>query len=159
MWRRPSLVAAFLAALSLGLGAGAHADPLAVVGGEALSVEADRLRVDIDKGTATLEGSVRATLGELEVTCTRVELTYDQAPSVKWAKGSGGVRARMKGVEARASAVEVDMARRRVALSGGVQLRRGKGWVKAERATIELDTRRVSLEEVSGSIPVEAPAR
>ncbi|MCC6216872.1 MAG: hypothetical protein IT376_18585 [Polyangiaceae bacterium] len=159
MPRRSTLLAAFLFTLSLGLGTGAQADPLAEIGGEALSIEADRLRVDIEKGTAVLEGSVRATLGELEVTCSRVELTYDQAPSVKWAKGSGGVRARMKGVEARASAVEVDMARRKVALSGGVQLRRGKGWVKAERASIDLDTRRISLEDVSGSIPVEAPAR
>src|SRR4051812_23743347 len=47
----------------------AHADPLAVVEGQSLDVRADRLDVDIAKGTAVLQGNVRAVLGELEVEC------------------------------------------------------------------------------------------
>ena len=37
----------------------AHADPLAVVEGQSLDVRADRLEVDIAKGTAVLHGNVR----------------------------------------------------------------------------------------------------
>lgn len=148
-----------LAALSVAPGGSAQADPLAVIAGEALDVKADRLEVDIDKGTAQLAGHVRVTMGELEVWAPAVGIQYDQAPRVKWARATDGVKARVKGIEATAQSVEVDVAKRRVKLSGGVRLTRGKGWLKAERASIDLATRKVTLDEVSGSIPVETPRR
>jgi lipopolysaccharide transport protein LptA len=137
----------------------AHSDPLAVIEGETLDVRADKLDVDINKGTAVLEGSVRAKMGELEVLCPKIDIRYDEAPKVRWARGSGGVRARLKGIEAAANSFEVDVAKRTVKLAGGVRLTRGKGWVQAESATIDLSTRKVTLSEVKGSIPVEPPAR
>lgn len=137
----------------------AQAGPLAVVEGESLDVKADKLDVDIDKGTALLEGNVFAKMGELQVSCPKVEIRYDQAPRVRWAKGSGGVRAHVKGIDATANSVVVDLAKREVSLSGGVRLARGKGWIEAGKATIDLSTRKVTLQEVKGSIPVEPPAR
>jgi lipopolysaccharide export system protein LptA len=137
----------------------AQADPLAVVAGETLDVKADKLDVDIVKGTVVLEGGVRAKMGELEVLCPKVEIRYDEAPKVRWAKGSGGVRARMKGIEAAAQSFEVDVACRTFKLGGGVRLTRGKGWVTADNATIDIATRKVTLNDVKGSIPVEPPAR
>jgi lipopolysaccharide export system protein LptA len=158
---RGLVAAAALAAAGLivSLPGEAHSDPLAVIAGETLDVKADKLAVDIDKGTAVLEGSVRAKMGELEVLCPKVEIRYDEAPKVRWARGSGGVRARLKGIEASASSFEVDVARRSVKLVGAVRLSRGRGWVTAESATIDLSTRKVTLNEVKGSIPVEPPAR
>ena len=132
---------------------------LATVAGEALDVKADTLNVDINKGEATLVGNVHAQLGELSVVCPKVEIRYDEAPKVKWARGSGGVEARLKGIVAKAQVVQVDVSARRVELSGGVRLTRGKGWVKAGRATIDIATHKVTLHEVEGSIPVEPPQR
>jgi lipopolysaccharide transport protein LptA len=137
----------------------AQADPLAVVAGEALDVTADRLNVDVSQGTAVLEGKVEVQMGELAVRCPRVEIRYNEAPKVRWARGTGGVQANVRGIEARASVVEVDVARRKVKLAGGVHLSRGRGWVRAELAVIDLATRKVSLREVKGSIPVEPPQR
>jgi lipopolysaccharide export system protein LptA len=137
----------------------AKADPLAVIAGETLDVKADQLEVDIEKGTAVLTGSVVATMGELEVACPRVDIRYDEAPKVRWARGTGGVRAKLKGIMANADAVEVDVPTRRVRLAGSVKLSRGKGWVEAESATIDIATRKVTLQEVKGSIPVEPPPR
>lgn len=162
---RPAKIALLgLGALGWALLAGvsapsAQAGPLAVVEGEKLDVRADKLDVDIDKGTAVLEGNVEATMGDLTVSCPKVEIRYDQAPRVRWAKGSGGVRARVKGIDATASSVVVDLAKRDVKLSGGVRLSRGKGWIEAGSATIDLGTRKVTLEDVKGSIPVQPPAR
>lgn len=136
----------------------ARAD-LATISGQALDVKANKLDVDINKGRATLEGDVHAKLGELTVVCPKVELAYDEAPQVKWARGTGGVEARVQGVVARAAVVEVDVAKRKVDLSGGVRLTRGQGWVEAERASIDISTYKVSLHEVKGSIPVKPPAR
>jgi len=132
----------------------AHAD-LATISGQTLDVKANTLDVDINRGRATLEGDVHATLGELTVVCPKVELAYDEAPQVKWARGTGGVEARVQGIVARAAVVEVDVVKRKVDLSGGVRLTRGQGWVEAERASIDISTYRVSLHEVKGSIPVK----
>ncbi len=150
-----ALVAAVIAAP----GAPVHADPLAVVAGETLDVKADQLDVDVGAGTALLEGNVRASLGDLDVSCPKVEIRYDEAPRVKWVRGSGGVRASLKGIVARASSVELLVSERRAVLKGGVRLTRDKGWVEAESAEIHLDTRKVTLRGVKGSIPVETPER
>ncbi len=162
--RRPVFalgLVAFLALGSSGVGAprSAHAVPLAEVAGEALDVTADRLEVDVAEGTAALEGNVRAAMGDLEVFSPKIEIRYDEAPRVKWARGSGGVRAKLKGIEATAHSVELDVVKRTVTLRGGVRLTRGKGWVKASKASIDLSTRKVTLHEVKGSIPVEPPKR
>lgn len=137
----------------------AQAGPLAVVEGQTLDVRADSLEVDIARGAALLEGNVHAVLGDLEVDCARVEVRYDGAPNVRWAKGVGGVTARAKGFAATASALEVDVVRRSVRLEGLVRLSRGKGWVTADTATFDLNTRKIVLNEVKGSIPVQTAPR
>lgn len=137
----------------------AHADPLVVVAGQSLDVRADHLDVDIAKGTAVLQGNVRAVLGELEVECGQIDVRYDEAPVVRYARGSKDVTVRLKGIEAKAAALEVDVARRSVRLQGGVKMSRGRGWVTAESAQIDLATRHVTLDAVKGSIPVQSPQR
>ncbi len=137
----------------------ASAGTLGVIEGQTLDVGADRLNVDIEKGTALLDGHVQATLGDMHVDCSRIELKYDEAPKVRWAKGSGGVVAKLKGIEATAAQFEVDVAHRSIKLSGGVKLSRGRGWVTADTAAIDITTRKVTLEDVKGSIPVQAPER
>jgi len=137
----------------------AQAGPLAVVAGESLDVQADSLEVDIARGAALLEGNVHAVLGDLEVDCERVEVRYDGAPNVRWAKGTGKVNARANGFAATANTLEVDVVRRNVRLEGAVRLSRGRGWVTADSASIDLNTRKIVLNEVKGSIPVQTPAR
>jgi len=138
-----------------GHGLAAQAAPLAVIEGEALDVSADHFDIDVERGTATLQGNVVARLGELEVRCPRVELSYDDSPRVKWARAKGGVVARFKGIDATSSAAELDARNRSVTLSGGVRLARGRGWVTAQQATVDIASGKVSLHEVKGSIPVD----
>lgn len=138
---------------------GSSAQALAAIGGEALDIAADKLNVDVSRAQAVLEGEVTVRLGDLTVECPRVDIRYDQAPIVQWAKGTGGVRARFKDIEARASSVEVSIGAQQMRLSGEVLLKRGRGWIRAGHATIDLGTRKVTLDDVKGSIPVETPAR
>jgi len=142
-----------------GLAQELRAEPLVALGGEMLDVSAQRLDVEIARGQATLEGQVRIVLGSLEAQCDRVDIKYDEAPQVKWARGSGNVRLTVKGIVATAQAMEVDVITKRAQLLGNVRLTRGRGWVAAEKASIELSTNRVTLEEVKGSIPVAPPNR
>jgi lipopolysaccharide export system protein LptA len=133
----------------------AHAEPL--LGGDALELSADRLEVDVPAGTAVLTGHVTLVRGALRVDCPRIDVRYDEAPRVIWAKGSGGVTADIRGVHAEAPEVELDLARHVLDLRGGVRLTRGQGWLNADKATIEISTAKVTLKDVKGSLPVALP--
>jgi lipopolysaccharide export system protein LptA len=131
------------------------AEPILGVGGDAtVSVQADRLDIDILAGEATLTGKVTLSKGDLVVSCPRIDLRFDHAPHVIWAKGSGGVTADVRGVHAEAPSVELDLSKQVLDLRGGVKLSRGQGWLTADSARIDIPTAKVSLTQVKGSIPV-----
>ena len=133
--------------------------PLVQIGAESLDVSAKHLDVDLSKGVAKLEGEVRVKLGELDVSCDRVDIRYDDAPMVRWARGSGNVRASIRGITATAQSLEVEIPERRAGLIGNVRISRGRGWVQADHATIDLPTGRITLDEIRGSIPIEPRAK
>ena len=133
----------------------ARADMLEHVGGaEPVSLAADQLEIDILSGEATLTGKVTLSKGDLTVNCPRVDLRFDHAPHVTWARGSGGVSADVRGVHAEAPTVELDLTKQVLDLTGGVKLTRGQGWLTADRARIDIATAKVSLTQVKGAIPV-----
>jgi lipopolysaccharide export system protein LptA len=126
-----------------------------VLGGDsAVALQADHLDIDILAGEATLTGKVTLSKGDLVVSCPRVDLRFDHAPHVTWARGSGGVTADVRGVHAEAPSVELDLGKQVLDLRGGVKLTRGQGWLTADAARIEIATAKVSLTQVKGSIPV-----
>jgi lipopolysaccharide export system protein LptA len=141
-----------LALLPAPLAAG---EPILGVGGDTtVSLQADRLDIDILAGEATLTGKVSLSKGDLVVSCPRIDLRFDHAPHVTWAKGSGGVTADVRGVHAEAPSVELDLTKQVLDLRGGVKLSRGQGWLTADSARIDIPTAKVSLTQVKGSIPV-----
>jgi len=139
---------------ALALPGQAAAEPILEVGPGNVTVQADKLEVDVAGGSAVLLGSVALSKGDLLVKCPRVELRFDTAPHVKWLKGSGGVVADVRGVHAEAPEVELDMSKQILELRGGVKLSRGQGWLEANRATIDLQTAKVTAHQVKGSLPV-----
>ncbi|MGH7282189.1 MAG: LptA/OstA family protein [Polyangiaceae bacterium] len=130
------------------------ADPILSVGGDAMEVQADSLEVDVTAGEAVLTGNVSLAKGGLKVSCPRIDLKFDNTPRVKWARGSGGVVADVKGVHAESPDVELDLTKQILELKGGVRLTRGQGWLQADSARIDIATAKVSLTQVKGSIPV-----
>jgi len=151
------------AAFGMALFAAAVATPsraapfLGVGGGDALNLQADQLDIDVSAGDAVLTGNVTLSKGDLRVSCPRIELKFDDSPHVKWARGSGGVSADVRGVHAEAPEVELDLAKQVLDLRGGVRLARGQGWLQADRATINIDTAKVTMSQVKGSVPVPPP--
>ncbi len=135
----------------------AEADPLLDVGKGDVSVQADKLEVDVATGSAVLTGQVVLSKGDMAVRCPRVDLKFDTSPHLNWAKGSGGVVADVRGVHGEAPEVELDLKRQVLELRGGVRLSRGQGWIQADKATIELATGKVTATQVKGSIPVPKP--
>jgi lipopolysaccharide export system protein LptA len=135
----------------------AEADPLLDVGKGDVSVQADKLEVDVATGSAVLTGQVVLSKGDMAVRCPRVDLKFDTSPHLNWAKGSGGVVADVRGVHGEAPEVELDLKKQVLELRGGVKLSRGQGWIQADKATIELGTGKVTATQVKGSIPVPKP--
>jgi lipopolysaccharide export system protein LptA len=135
----------------------AEADPLLDVGKGDVSVQADKLEVDVATGSAVLTGQVVLSKGDMAVRCPRVDLKFDTSPHLNWAKGSGGVVADVRGVHGEAPEVELDLKKHVLELRGGVKLSRGQGWIQADRATIELASGKVTATQVKGSIPVPKP--
>jgi len=135
----------------------ADADPLLDVGKGDVSVQADKLEVDVATGSAILTGQVVLSKGDMTVKCPRVDLKFDTSPHLNFAKGSGGVVADVRGVHGEAPEVELDLKKQVLELRGGVKLSRGQGWIEANKATIELSTGKVTATQVKGSIPVPKP--
>lgn len=147
-------VLAALAAAVAFHGEDVKADPILSVGGDAMEVQADSLEVDVTAGEAVLTGNVSLAKGGLKVSCPRIDLKFDNTPHIKWARGSGGVVADVKGVHAESPDVELDLTKQILELKGGVRLTRGQGWLQADSARIEIATAKVTLTQVKGSIPV-----
>ncbi len=135
-----------------------QAEPIASFDGEAVSVRAEQLDIDVQKGTATLTGNVVLERGDLTVSCARVDAKYDSAPNITWAIATGGVRAQVRGMAAQAQEAELLMGQRRLELRGGVRVSRGGAWMTAREAEIDLETKRVRLEQVQGAIPFPSAA-
>lgn len=150
-------VAALLVSASATVASNVAAEPLLDVGKGDVSVQADSLDVDVATGTAILTGKVVLSKGDLNVKCPRFDLKFDASPHVRWAKGSGGVVADVRGVHGEAPEVELDMVKQTLEMRGGVKLSRGQGWIQAEKATIDLATAHVTATQVKGSIPVPKP--
>ncbi len=134
----------------------AEADPALPglqVGGD-VRVEAEKLEVDVAAGSAILLGNVTLSKGDLLVKCPRIDLKFDHAPHLSWAKGSGGVSADVRGVHADAPEVELDLTKQVLELRGGVKLSRGQGFLQAESATIHIATGKVTANQVKGQVPV-----
>jgi lipopolysaccharide export system protein LptA len=132
----------------------ARAEILGGVGPDPVKLQADQLDIDILAGEATLTGKVTLTKGDLVVNCPRIDLRFEHAPHLTWARGSGGVTADVRGVHAEAPSVELDLAKQVLDLRGGVKLTRGQGWLTADSARIDIGTAKVSLTQVKGAIPV-----
>jgi lipopolysaccharide export system protein LptA len=153
--RLPLLLASCVALAAVSLPAPVAAEPILGVGGDpTVSLQADRLDIDILAGEATLTGKVTLSKGDLVVNCPRIDLRFDHSPHLTWAKGSGGVTADVRGVHAEAPSAELDFTKQVLDLRGGVKLSRGQGWLTADTARIEIPTAKVSLTQVKGSIPV-----
>jgi lipopolysaccharide export system protein LptA len=132
-----------------------HGAPFQVAA-EKLEVNADKLEIRGNRGVLLLDGNVRVRVGDLEVSCPHAEVAYDEAPKLRWAKGSGGVQAKLSGLEASAAALELNLEKRVLTLQSHVRVTRGRGFMTADSATIDLLTKNVSLSRVSGSLPLDA---
>ncbi len=154
--RRAATVLLACATLCVGIGTpAAPAKSLQDFARGELEVRADQLDLDVAGDSLVLRGNVQARLGDLLLECPIIEARYEAGTRLRSARCSAGATAKMKGLSASAQSVEIDVERRRLRLTGRVRVVRGRGWLNAETAEVDLVTSRVSLNQVRGSIPLE----
>ena len=127
--------------------------PALSLGGEPVDVRADRVEVDLAKGTAVLEGNVELRRKGLSVHCPRLEASFDPEGKILRAKATAGVVVKLaeKNVRGDADEAEIDLVLRTAELRGTVRVSSGGTTLTAQRATMSLVTSRVTLEAVRGS--------
>lgn len=133
-----------------------HAQPIVAFGTEPIAVQAEQLDVDLRTSKAVLQGEVHLQRAGLHVWCDKLEALYDKAPTIRWAKASGRVRAKLGQSEATAREAELHWNERQLRLFGEVKLRHGGAWLAASDATIDLNTEKITLNQVRGAIPAAA---
>lgn len=121
-----------------------------------VDVSADRLDVDLAKRSAALAGHVVLRREGLVLRADRLDARFDEAPRVTWAKGVGAVSIEVKGTQAVADEVEVDLTARSLELRGNVTVTRGGSRLAAERATVDLAEGRFSLYAARGTLALPA---
>lgn len=121
----------------------------------AIDIRAEKLDLDASTRTAKLSGDVVIVRGELTVSCKELELRYDETSQVTWAKGVGGVVAKLRDIRAEAKEASLDLGRNLLVLEGGVRVAQARGArLEAKSATIDLATSKVSLKSVRGALPI-----
>ena len=108
-----------------------------------------------EQGGLVRPGDVVIVRGELTVSCKELELRYDETSQVTWAKGVGGVVAKLRDIRAEAKEASLDLGRNLLVLEGGVRVAQARGArLEAKSATIDLATSKVSLKSVRGALPI-----
>jgi len=122
---------------------------------DVLQIRADHAELDVENGTAILEGHVEARAGELRLRSERAELHYAEDDQIQRASATGAVVVDLAALHAEAPQVELRLDTRLATFPAGVRVRRGKSWASARTASIHLDTRKIVMKGVEGAFPVD----
>jgi lipopolysaccharide export system protein LptA len=126
---------------------------------ETLEISAESAELDPASGALRLSGNVTLQASALVLSSERVEVRYaagDRA-NPRWIKGEGGVELRLKATRARAQTFELDADTHTLTLGGGVELDWGGASARAERASVDTRSGRLSLQRVRATLALPAP--
>ena len=121
----------------------------------AIKIKADSVEVDPEGKSASLEGNVNVKWGVLALTADRVDVQYAStgAPT-RWA-ASGAVRVTWRTYTITSQTLKIEQTRKQLTFSGPLEFTRGRATLKAKRAVLDLDTKRLSIREVQGELNLD----
>jgi lipopolysaccharide transport protein LptA len=143
------VVAASVAALPA-LAAGPDEKPAKVV----VRFKADKVVLGPDLGSATLTGHVKVNVGDVTITCKKLLIAYGGGKQVASFEARGKVRLVMEDLEATAAELDYDAEARTAVMRGGCTVKGRNVALTGETITLELDTRKISIDKASGTIDI-----
>ncbi len=124
-----------------------------------VDIEADRLDVHTEKGTATFKGNVRAVRTDVTVRADSITLVYDRnTRKVGLLVAEGAVSIRWKDKEATCSRVEYRLATEVMVLTGNVIITRGPERLSGQKVTLDLKNDTQVVEGGAGRVRVRVDA-
>ena len=129
--------------LLAGLGAAAKGD-------KSVEVDSDRLEIDHRARTARFEGNVKATYGDLVLTCSSLSAVYGEDGAVLELDAKGPVTVVRKEARATAGHATLDAARGLLVLSGSPRIVRGPHTLSGKKITVNLETGEIRVLEARG---------
>ena len=114
--------------------------------------KADKVVLGPDLKSATLTGHVNVTVGDVKITCKKLSLAYGGGKQVASFEARGKVKLVMKDLEAFADELDYDAKARNVVMRGGCRVRSKSVDLTGERISLELDTRKISIDKAAGTI-------
>jgi len=114
--------------------------------------KADKVVLGPDLKSATLTGHVRVTVGDVQITCKKLSLAYGGAKQVASFEARGKVKLVMKDLEAFAEELDYDAKARHVIMRGGCRVKSKSVDLTGEKISLELDSRKISIDKAAGTI-------
>ncbi len=114
--------------------------------------KADKVVLGPDLKSATLTGHVRVTVGDVQITCKKLSLAYGGGKQVASFEARGKVKLAMQDLEAFAEELDYDAKARHVVMRGGCRVKSKNVDLTGEKISLELDTRKISIDKAAGTI-------
>jgi len=117
--------------------------------------KADKMVLGPNLKTATLTGHVKVTVGDVSISCKKLTLAYAPGKQVASFEACGKVQLAMGDLSATADELDYDAAARSVVLRGKCKVTSKNAELSGTRIGIDLDTRRITIDEASGTIDMQ----
>ncbi len=114
--------------------------------------KADKVVLGPDLKSATLTGHVRVTVGDVQITCNKLSLAYGGGKQVASFEARGKVKLVMQDLEAFSEELDYDAKKRHVVMRGGCRVKSKSVDLTGEKISLELDTRKISIDMAAGTI-------
>lgn len=121
---------------------------------EEAAVNADRLEIDHKLMRARFSGNVRATYGELKISCDEMSVSYDEDGRIAALNAKGKVMVTRGDASARASSARLDAGQDLLILEGNPVLTKGPNQIQGERIEIHLKTGKLEVANAKGKFKI-----
>jgi lipopolysaccharide transport protein LptA len=125
--------------------------------GPGISVEAPSSRFLLEERLAVFEGGVKATRGNLQISCERLEVRTDENATVVTATATGSVVLQSGTWRASGEVAALDLRNETVSLSGQAQLARGGNRMEGDRIHMDFQGKEVDCQSCRILVQEESP--
>lgn len=137
-------------------GQGEASEVVAELGSEpGLAIQSEYASWDLREHHVVFEGRVRAVRGAFELSCERLEASFDSPEQLRSAVATGEVTVRHRGRVAAGQRAVLDIEAGRLELEGQPSVREGERSLRGERIVLFLDDERLECERCSLEIATE----
>jgi lipopolysaccharide transport protein LptA len=140
---RPAIAAALCLVLVTWARTGSSDDLIA-------EVRSDRLQVDHARRQAVFEGHVKATYGRLTISCSRMQVTYDDKGNVTALKAEGQVTVTREAARATAGLARLDVKQGLLVLENEPVLFQGAHRLTGSRIAIHIASGKIDVSQAKG---------